>query len=465
MMKLKLNEREHLHLPHIFEHGILRKMSFTQSLMFGYSIVIMVGALLLCLPISTTERVRTPLNHCVFTTTSALSGTGLTLHDTYTYWSLFGQIVILIIIQIGGIGFMSIGLFALSFMGKKIGLKQRATMRESIGSVSSGGVVKMTRFILKGTALFESLGTAALCFWFVPRLGWAKGIYFSLFHSISAFCTAGLDLMGYFEPGSSLITANDSVILNIPIIILLVVGGIGFFTWSDIVTHKHHIKKYSAQTKIILVVTVLFYLFGMLDMALLEWHNDATMGDLGYGGKVIASSMLVTSGRDAGFASVTVANLRQTSIMLLICFMFVGGSPGSTACGIKVTTFAVMMMTISTVFRKKKSVEFFGRRVDDTTVRNASCITTLYLVLVAVSAMIITGVDGLELTPVVFELVSAISSTGLSMGITTSLSDISIFIVIMIMFFGRVGGITFIVSLHNNYASNKSQLPEEKIML
>ena len=465
MKIFRKNENDDTPFPRLFGHSILRKLSFSQFLMFGYSLVILIGAALLCLPVSSTERVYTPLHHCIFTTTSALSGTGLTLHDTYTYWSLFGQIVILIIIQIGGVGFMSIGLFALSFMGKKIGLKQRATMRESIGSVSSGGVVKMSRFILKGTVLFESLGTAALCFWFVPRLGWAKGIYFSLFHSISAFCTAGLDLMGYFEPGSSLVTANDSVLLNLPIIILLVVGGIGFFTWSDIVDHKHHIKKYSAQTKIILVVTIVFYVFGMLDMALLEWRNSGTMGELGTGGKIIASSMLVTSGRDAGFASVTVANLRQTSIMLLICFMFVGGSPGSTACGIKVTTFAVMMMTISTVFRKKKSVEFFGRRVDDTTVRNACCITTLYLVLVIVSAMIITGVDGLALTPVVFELVSAISSTGLSMGITTSLSDISIVIVIMIMFFGRIGGISFIVSLHNNYASNRSQLPEEKIML
>ena len=449
----------------LIEHSILKKMSFTQFLMFGYSLVVVIGALILCLPISSSDRVFTPLHHCIFTTTSALSGTGLTLYDTYSYWSFFGQIIILIVIQIGGVGFMSIALFALSFMGKKIGLKQRATMRESIGSVSSGGVVKMTRFILKGTALFESVGTLILCFWFCPRVGLGKGIFFALFHSISAFCTAGLDLMGYFEPGSSLITANDSILLNIPIILLLVIGGIGFFTWSDIVTHKHHFKKYSAQTKIILVVTIVFYVLGMLDMALLEWRNPDTMSDLGIGGKVIASSMLVTSGRDAGFASVTVANLRQTSIMLMICFMFVGGSPGSTACGIKVTTFAVMMNTITTVFRKKKSVEFFGRRVDDTTVRNACCITTLYLVLVIVSAMIITGVDGLELTPVVFELVSAISSTGLSMGITTSLSTVSIWIVILIMFFGRIGGISFIVSLHNNYASNKSQLPEEKIML
>ena len=443
--------------------GIIKRMSFTQFLMFGYSVVILVSALLLMLPISSTDRVFTPLNACVFTTTSALSGTGLILFDTYTYWSLFGQIIILLVIQVGGIGFMSIALFAMSFTGKKIGLKQRVTMRESIGGMSDGGIVKMTKFILKGTILFEGAGTVATSFFFVPRCGFFRGVYFALFHSISAFCTAGMDLMGYFEPYSSLINYNDSLILNIPIIILLMVGGIGFFTWSDIVTHKLHFKKYSAQTKIILAITVIFYVVGMADMLLLEWNN--TLDGLEPGDKILASSMLMTSGRDAGFTSVNVGMLKQTTIMIMLIFMFVGGSPGSTACGIKVTTFAVMMLTISSVFRRKKSVECFGRRIDDSTVRNACCITTLYISVVVVGAMIITAVDGLELTPVVFELVSAISSIGLSMGITQELSDLSVAIVIFIMFFGRIGGISFIVSMSNNVASNKAQLPEEKIML
>lgn len=444
--------------------NILKRMSFTQFLMFGYSVLILVGGLLLMLPISTRERIFTPLNKCVFTTTSALSGTGLALFDTYSYWSLFGQIVILIIIQVGGIGFMSMAIFALSFTRKKIGLKQRVTMRESIGGISDAGIVKMTKFILKGTIIFEVAGTIVLSFWFVPHCnGFARGVYFALFHSISAFCTAGIDLMGYFEPGSSLITAADSVLLNVPIIILLVIGGIGFYTWSDVVTHKLKYKKYSIQTKIILVITVVFYILGLVDMYLLEWHSS--LSGMSEGGKFIASSMLITSGRDAGFAPVVVNTLRPTTIMMLIVFMFVGGSPGSTACGIRTTTFAVMILTISSVFKKKKSVECFGRRIDDTTVRNACCITTLYLAVVTIGAMLITGVENLPLTEVVFELVSAISSTGLSMGITTFLSDFSVAIVTIVMFFGRVGGITFIVSLSNNIASNRSQLPEEKIML
>lgn len=443
--------------------GFFKRMSFTQFLMFGYSILILIGGVLLMLPISTRERIFTPLHKCVFTTTSALSGTGLTLFDTYSYWSLFGQIVILIIIQVGGIGFMSMAIFALSFTNRKIGLKQRVTMRESIGGISGGGVVKMTQFILKGTIFFELAGTAALCFYFIPRCGTARGIYFALFHSISAFCTAGIDLMGYFEPNSSLISASGSMLLNIPLILLLTIGGIGFFTWDDIRTHKFHIRKYRVQSKMILVITVLFYVLGMLDMLLLEWNGS--LEGLGTGEKLVASSMLVTSGRDAGFSPVNINSLRPTTVLLLICFMFIGGSPGSTACGIKTTTFAVMMLTIASVFRKRRSVECFGRRIGDTTVRNACCITTLYLTVVAVGTMIISGVDNLELTPVVFELVSAISSTGLSMGITTQLSDFSLAIVILIMFFGRIGGLSFIVSLSNNYSSNKSLLPEEKIML
>ena len=443
----------------------LNAMSFTQFLIFGYSLIVLVGGIVLMLPISSTDRVFTPLHKCIFTTTSALSGTGLTLFDTYTYWSFFGQIIILLIIQVGGIGFMSMAIFALAHTSKKIGLKQRAAMRESVGGQSSGGMVKFTSFMLRGTIFFEGLGTFALCFYFVPKCGWGKGIFFALFHSISAFCTAGIDLMGYFEPNSSLCSDGGNLLLSLPIIILLVIGGIGFFTWTDMWENRNHVKRYSAQTKIILLITVLFYIVGMADMLLIEWNGS--LSDFTTGGqKLVASSMLMTSGRDAGFASVAVTRLKPTTILLLICFMFIGGSPGSTACGIRTTTFAVMVLTIVSVFKRKKTVECFGRRIPDDTVRNACCITTLYLVIVTIGTMIITAVDGFQLTPVVFELVSAISSTGLSMGITTSLSDLSIVIVIFIMFFGRVGGITFIMSLHRNMGTiSKGQLPEERIML
>lgn len=445
--------------------SFLSNMSFTQILVFGYTMVILVSAVLLMLPISSRERAFTALNDCIFTTTSALSGTGLTLFDTYTYWSLFGQIVILIVIQIGGIGFMSMAIFALSYTGRKIGLKQRFTMRESVAGISGGGVVKMTRFILKGTIYCETAGAIALSVFFIPKIGVGKGIYFAIFHSISAFCTAGIDIMGYFEPGSSIITAADSWLLNITLIILLTIGGIGYITWGDVVEHKWHFKKYRLQSKIVIMVTILFYILGIAEMILVEWNAPSLSSADGAGQKLLMSSMLVTSGRDAGFAPLNVALLKESTLLMIICFMFIGGAPGSTACGIKTTTFAVMVLTIASVFRRKKSVECFGRRFENTIIKDASCVTTLYLLVVIISSIVISAIENMNILPVMFEVVSAISSCGLSMGITTKLSDISCALITIIMFFGRIGGLSFIMSLSNNVKPSKVQLPEEKIIV
>lgn len=442
----------------------IKKLSFTQILVFGYLLVTLVSAAVLTLPVSTRSRTVTPFDDCLFTTTSAISGTGLVLFDTYSHWSLFGQIVVLIVIQIGGIGFMSMAIFALSYTNKKIGLKQRVTMRESVAGISGGGVVKMTRFILKGTIIVELAGTVALSFFFVPRCGAGMGLYMALFHSVSAFCTAGIDLMGYFEPGSSLMTANGSVLLNVTLIILLTIGGIGYITWADVVHHKWHFKKYRLQSKIVIAITVLFYIIGIAETALVEWDGSLA-SEGGAGKKLLISSMLVTSGRDAGFAPVDISTLKPTTILLLICFMFIGGSPGSTACGIKTTTFAVMVLSIVSVFRKRKSLECFGRRIESLAIKNACCVTTLYMLVVLISSMVIAAYEDMEMIPVLFEVVSAISSCGLSMGITSQLSELECALITLIMFFGRIGGLTFIMSLSNAANPSKVQLPEEKIIV
>ncbi len=442
----------------------INRLSFTQILVLGYMGLILVSAVILVFPVSSRSGDMTPIGECIFMTTSALSGTGLVLYDTYSHWSFFGQVIILIVIQIGGIGFMSMTVFALSFTSKKISLRQRVTMRESVASISGGGVVKSARFILKGTILVELIGTALICPYYIPRCGVGRGIFFALFHSVSAFCTAGIDLMGYFEPGSSMCTAYSDVLLNVTLIVLLNIGGIGFIAWDDIVHNKWHFKKYRLQSKIVLMVTLVFYITATLITLLLEWNSGLGFADSA-GDKVLVTSMLVTSGRDAGFAPLVVNTLKPATIMLLIMLMFVGGAPGSTACGIKTTTFAVMVLTIVSVFRKRKNVECFGRRIDDATVRNACCVITLYLAVVTLSAMAICGVDDQQLTPVVFEIVSAISSCGLSMGITADLSHISHTLLTLIMFFGRIGGITFIVSLTHGPNKANSQLPEEKIMV
>ena len=444
--------------------NFFKSLSFTQTLIFGYSMLILVSAFLLMLPISSRASAFTPLNDCVFTTTSALSGTGLTLYDTYTHWSLFGQLVILIVIQVGGIGFMSMAIFALSFTSKKIGLKQRATMRESVSALKGAGIVKMTRFILKGTIIVELAGTGLLSVFFIPKCGILRGVYFALFHSISAFCTAGIDLMGYFEPNSSLMTATSSWIFNLTIMVLLTIGGIGYLTWDDVVENKWHFKKYRLQSKLVIIISVLFYIIGVLEMVLVEWNGALGHVD-GTANKLLISSLFVTSGRSAGFTPIDVSTLKPATVLMIIFFMFIGGAPGSTACGIKVTTFAVMILTISSVFKKKKSIECFGRRIDDATVRNASCVTTMYILVVTITAILISAIDDMEITPVVFEIVSAISSIGLSTGITTQLSDFSCALITIVMFFGRIGGLSFIVSLSGAQSGGKSSLPEEKIMV
>lgn len=444
--------------------NFFKKMSFTQILMLGYSIVILLSAILLSFPVCSKKHSFTAINDCIFTAVSAISGTGLVLFDTYEHWSVFGQIVLLIVIQIGGIGFMSMAIFALSYTGKKIGLKSRATMRESVAGISGGGIVKMTRFILKGTIIAELLGSFALMPFYIPRCGVLRGIYYSVFHSVSAFCTAGIDLMGYFEPGSSLMTVKGEVLLNVVVILLLTFGGIGYITWHDISVHKWHFKKYRLQSKLVIFVTVLFYIMGLAVVLALEWNNALSATDSA-GEKFLMSSMLVTSARDAGFTSVNITSLSPSVIMMIMFFMFIGGAPGSTACGVKVTTFAVMTLSIASVFRKRKSVECFGRRIDDATVRSSCCIITLYLMVIIISTMIICAVDGLDVLPVTFEVISAISSCGLSMGITAQLSDFSAGLITLIMFFGRIGGISFIVSLSNAHSNVRAQLPEEKIMV
>lgn len=442
---------------------LYKKLTFTQLLVYGYLFLVLFGALILMLPVSSREGHMTPYFECVFMATSALSGTGLVLYDTYQHWSFFGQAVLLIVIQIGGIGFMSMTIFALSFTNKKIGIKSRVTMRESVAGMSSGGIIKMTRFILKGVFLTELIGAVLLCFFYIPRCGAGLGIFFAVFHSVSALCTAGIDLMGYFEPGSSLITAQSDILLNVTLIVLLTIGGIGFITWHDVAEHKFQFKKYHLQSKLVILVTIIFYVAGVALGLIFEWGSALAPNSAG--DKFLIMSMLMTSGRDAGFAPVIISTLKPATILILIVFMFIGGAPGSTACGIKTTTFSVMLLTIASVFRKRKSVECFGRRIDEATVRNSCCVTTLYLVVVITGTMIISAVDNFEITPVVFETVSAISSCGLSMGITADLSLLSQAIITLIMFFGRVGGITFIVSLTGDSAHAKSQLPEEKIMV
>ena len=442
----------------------IQTMPLTRFLILGYSVVILLGTMLLTLPIASRERIFTSLNESLFTAVSSTCVTGLVLSDVYTHWSLFGQLVILCMIQIGGVGFMTITIFILSATKQKIGLKQRFAMQESVGAHQVGGMVKMTKFIFRTSLIVEFLGAFILSFRFCPKLGFFKGVYFAVFHAISAFCNAGLDLMGNFDPGSSMITMKTDIVTNLVLISLIVIGGIGFLVWQDIAEHKHHFKSYKLQTKIVIVTSSFLILLGTLMIMILE-YNSAAYEDLNFGQKLLASFFQSVSTRTAGFCTVDLSQMNESGQFAMSMLMLVGGSPGSTAGGIKTTTFAVLIISILSVFRKRKYIESFKRRIEDNAVHNACCVATLYILLAAFSAVIISFIEDVGIMSALFETISAIATVGLSVGITASLSIPSHLIIIALMFIGRIGGLTIILSLNKSIVGTNSQYPVEKISI
>lgn len=440
-----------------------KKWTTTKLIAFGYVLVIAIGTLLLMLPISTRGG-HTSFMDAWFTATSATCVTGLVTHDTYTFWSEFGQIVILILIQIGGIGFMTIAVSAMTFTKKKIGLSQRLLMQESVGAPQVGGIVRMSQFVFFGTMLVEGIGALLLGFYFVPKLGIGRGIYFSVFHSISAFCNAGIDLMGYFSPSSSLMLASVNYIVNITIALLIVIGGLGFFVWADILKCKWHFKTYRLHAKIVLTATAVLIVGGAVLIFIFEFGKGSMEGKT-LSEQILCSFFQSVTPRTAGFNTMDLNTLTGSSQMLIVCLMFIGGSPGSTAGGVKTTTMLVLIFTIWTELRRRKDVEGFRRRVESETIRTASCLMMLYGLLNIFCAMIIAAVEGIGMKPVLFEVVSALGTVGLSLGITPQLGHFSHIILIMLMYIGRVGGITVLLAFSSRLSSVPSKLPTEKIAI
>lgn len=439
-----------------------QKWSTTKIIAVGYVLVITIGTILLMLPVSGRNHEPVPFMDAWFTATSATCVTGLVTHDTYTYWSSFGQAVLLVLIQIGGMGFMTIAISAMTLTRKKIGLSQRLLMQESVGAPQVAGVVRMSRLILGGTVFFEGLGALLLSFYYIPRLGFGKGLYFSVFHSISAFCNAGIDLMGYYQPSSSLITAADSYLVGITIAGLILVGGIGFLVWEDALRWKWHISRYRLHSKVVLAAAVALVVGGTLFMFLFEYGKPSMEGK-NLGEQILCSFFQAVTPRTAGFNTMDLNQLSPSSQMLMVCLMFIGGSPGSTAGGIKTTTMTILLLTIWTEFKKRKDVELFKRRVEGEVIRHAACILMFYGSLAFVSSMIICAVEGIVAKEVIFEVVSALCTVGLSLGITAEVGVLSHVILILLMFIGRVGGITILIAFSSRLSAIPSKLPAEKI--
>lgn len=436
---------------------IKKHLSSAQIIILGFAAVIFTGSLLLMLPISTRDGQGAIFSDALFTATSAVCVTGLVVQDTATYWSVFGQAVIIILIQIGGMGVVTMAVAVTIFSGRKISLKQRSTMQEAISAHKVGGIVRLTGFILKITFLFELIGAVVMSPVFCREFGLTRGIWYGIFHSISAFCNAGFDLMGCKTPFSSLTSYSGHPVINITIMSLIVIGGIGFITWDDIKVNKYHIKKYRMQSKVVLVTTSLLIFIPALYFFFFEFLNVPV------GERILNSLFQAITPRTAGFNTVDLTLLSETGLAIIIILMLVGGSPGSTAGGMKTTTFAVLISTSVSVFSRREHTQFFGRRIMEDTVRNAATILTMYLTLFLTGGFIISRVEGLPLMACLFETASAVGTVGLTLGITTQLGLVSQIILIILMYFGRVGGLTLVFAALSRRKGNTARLPQEKM--
>ncbi|MCR5727741.1 MAG: Trk family potassium uptake protein [Lachnospiraceae bacterium] len=438
-------------------NGSRRHITSFQVIIVSFFCLILFGTLLLMLPISSAVGKMTSFSDAVFTAVSATCVTGLVVVDTATYWSLFGQMIILLLIQIGGMGVITIGLAIISASGKKIGLWQRSTMQESISAPQVGGIVKLTGFILKTSVIIELIGAVALAPVFCSDFGFAKGIWYSLFHSVSAFCNAGFDLMGVRGEFSSLTSYAGNIYLNIIIMLLIVIGGIGFLVWGDVAANKIRLKRYSLQSKVVLLTSLILIILPAVYFFFSEY------ADMGFHDRVISSFFQSVTTRTAGFNTTDLSAMDESSTAIMVILMLIGGSPGSTAGGMKTATFAVLFLAAVTVFSRRNDVQCFKRRISEETVRNAGAVLFMYLVLFFISGVIISRHEGLPLLTCLFETGSAIGTVGLTVGITGKLSLLSRIILMILMFFGRVGGLTLIYAALPGSDNVNSRMPLEKI--
>lgn len=441
---------------------IKRELSPTQILLLGYCLIILLGAVLLILHFSSKERVVTDPLTALFTAASSACVTGLVLKDTFTYWSLFGQTIILLLIQVGGLGFMTIAVTAVSYTKLPLGLNSRLIAKEAISLPKMGGVVRLTKLIFRCSLIFEAVGAILLSLYYCPKLG-AMGIYFGIFHSISAFCNAGFDLMGGVEPFSSMVSLGNSVYVNIVIMLLIIIGGLGFFVWDDLWTNRRSLGNLSLHTKIVLMVSLVLTVLGGALIMLFENGGSLYGGSTG-GEKLLYSLFQSVSARTAGFNTVDLNALTVHSKIIMIVLMLAGGSTGSTAGGMKTTTFAVPFISALSIVRGRKHTECFGRRIDENTQRTALVIIVFYITVTLFSGVFISFVDSLPIDAAFFEASSAIATVGLSFGITRSLSTVSKLLVILLMLVGRAGSITVLTAIGTK-KNVPSSLPVEQIQI
>ena len=428
-----------------------------QLIILGFAGVILLGTVLLMLPFSSAEKVITPFHEALFTATSAVCVTGLVVKDTGSYWSLAGQTIILALIQIGGLGVVTVAASVSILSGKKISLMQRSTMQDAISAPKVGGIVRLTRFILRGTFLIEAAGTVLLLPVFMGDYG-KKGIWMSVFHSISAFCNAGFDILGTDSSMfPSLTRYSGNILINLVIMLLIITGGIGFLTWDDIYTNKLNFKRYRMQSKIILMTTACLILFPTVFFYICD------LTKLPMEKRLLAAAFQSVTTRTAGFNTINISEMSEASKAVMILLMLIGGSPGSTAGGMKTTTFSVLILNAIATFRSQENAGAFGRRLEYHVIKNAATIAMLYFALFFGGGIAISVYEGLPLLNCLYEAASAVGTVGLTLGITPELHVFSQVVLIILMYLGRVGGLTLIYAVFSGRNKGNAKLPLEKI--
>ncbi len=441
----------------------IEKKSTTRLIASGFALIILVGALLLTMPVSNRSGQGNFLNS-LFTATSATCVTGLVVADTYQNWTTFGQVIILCLIQVGGLGFLTLGAFISVLLKKRIGLQQREQLHESVNTLEIAGVVRLVKKIVVGTVIIELTGAILLAFRFIPRFGVARGIYFSVFHAVSAFCNGGFDLMGVNEEYSSLVAFEGDVVVNLVIVTLILVGGIGFIVWDDVMRNKWRFHKYLLHSKIVIATTLILTVVGTILFLFTE--NQASFAGMSPLEKLLGALFSSVTPRTAGFNTVDTAALSNAGKIITIVMMFIGGSPGSTAGGVKTTSIVVLLFYAGAMVLNREDINLFGRRLTEDVVKKANAVVIINFSLAIIAAVIIMTLQPLlNFEDVIFEVLSAIGTVGMTTGVTRSMCAASRIVLIVLMYCGRLGSLSFALIFAQKKTSASVRQPQEKIIV
>ncbi len=438
------------------------KLNAVQVLAIGFALVILNGGIILSLPISSVDGEYTNLLDSIFTSTSAVCVTGLVTVDTGTHWNIFGKIVIMLLIETGGLGFMSITIFIAVLLGKKITLKDRLIMQEAMNTFNIQGLVKMVEYVLGFTFIVQVCGALLLSTQFIPQFGVQRGIFYSIFHSVSAFCNAGFDLFGNYD---SLVNYSSNTVVLMTIALLIIIGGLGFTVSLEIFNYRKA-RRLSTHSKIVITITIALIVLGAIFMLIVEYGNPETLGNMSFGDKLLNAFFASVTPRTAGFNSISTTEMTMAGKLMTIILMFIGGASGSTAGGLKVTTFGVLVFTVISVIKGRDDTEVFGRKFSKETVYKAFTLLSIAMMLVLVVTTILTIAEpDMLFINLLYEATSAFGTVGLTAGVTQGIGWVSKITLIITMYLGRVGAITVILAVINNKKKNRIKYPEAKILI